>query len=804
MIAARWFILAFLCAPPLTARTAAELGVELHAAALDPDQCYRIRDLSFQKGDASLYLTDGLLIFGKPIGGRVVLAAFHASETLDDAEVLLRPPDRSERAALASYTGAPNLSEHFRNAVFLFTDGTAEALLRAVKESPIARPSPDMGTVVAQRLGGVARNLASSFQVRLVLDLLTGKPETGMFFAAFTGSKLGNFDMLYDPMTPEETVLGQVTSKGGSAAFDVWASFQTRARLQSGAAPPEDGRLSNYRIETIVQPSLDVEVITRVTWTPSRPIAGALGFEIAPQMDLTAAKIDGLAVEIYRGASMRAGLIRGRANEPFIIVLTEPMQPGRAYELEFHHRGRVISEAGNGVYFVGARTSWYPSRGLGHALFDLTFRVPRDLNVVATGALVEEREEGEQRIVHRKTSSPVRLAGFNLGKYEMVRVRRLDIEIELYANRTAETALTPRQPSTVIVPPPAWQSRGVPRRGAEIITLAPVPAPDPKARMTAMAEEVAGAMEWMSRTFGPPPLKSLTVSPIPGFFGQGFPGLLYLSTLSFLNEKDRPSIAHNVNLQLFYSEILYAHEAAHQWWGNLVAAATYRDDWIQEALANYSAFLILERRKGVRSLETVLDEARSNLLVETGGGKTVESAGPITWGLRLRGTTAPDPWRTITYDKGSWILHMLRRRMGDQAFLAFLGDLRKRYEYRTVTTEQFRALAAEHSPKGLPDAGLADFFDSWVYGTGIPTLQVTSAIKGKAPKRTLTVTVRQSGVGEDFSVDVPVEVRFAGVKEPTVKWVRTSGEPATFTVPLRGAVQKVELAPGFGVLAVRK
>ncbi len=804
MEAVRWLLLASLCALPLSARSAAELGAELHAAALDPDQCYRIRDLTFQKGDASIYLTDGVLVFGKPIGGRVVLAAFHASEDLDDAEILLRPPDRSERAALATYTGSPNLSEHFKDAVFLFTDGTAEALLAAVRESPSAKRSPDMGTVVNQRLGGVARNLASSFQVRIVLDLLAGQPEAGMFFAAFTGVKLGNFDMLYDPMSPEQMVLGQVTSKSTGPGFDVWASFQTRARTQSGEMPAQEGRLSDYRIETTVQPDLNVQVVTRVNWSPQRVMNGAIAFEIAPQMELTEAKIDGVPVEIYREASMRAGLIRGRANEPFIIVLPEPMQPGRTYALEFHHQGRVISEAGNGVYFVGARTSWYPARGIGHAIFDLTFRVPKDLNVVATGALVEEREEGAERIVHRRTTAPVRLAGFNLGRYEMVRVKKDGLDIEVYANRTAEAALAARPAPTLIVPPGLWPSRGTPRRTTEVIALAPPPPPDPKARMTALAEEVAGAMEWMSQIYGPPPLKTLTVSPIPGFFGQGFPGLLYLSTITFLNERDRPPVARNESMQTFYSEILYAHEAAHQWWGNLVAASTYRDDWLQEAFANYSAFLVLERKKGTRSLENVLEEARNNLVAQIDGGKTLESAGPITWGMRLRRPVAPDPWRTITYDKGSWIMHMLRRRMGDEAFLKFLGEVRKRYEYKSITTEQFRRIAAEFIPKGQPDPELLNFFDTWVYGTGIPSLQVTHAVRGAAPKRTLTVTVRQSGVPQEFSVDLPVEIRFAGVKAPVVKWVRTSDEPVSFTVPLRGAVQKVELAPGFGVLTQKK
>ena len=72
--------------------------------------------------------------------------------------------------------------------------------------------------------------------------------------------------------------------------------------------------------------------------------------------------------------------------------------------------------------------------------------------------------------------------------------------------------------------------------------------------------------------------------------------------------------------------MLQAHETAHQWWGNRVTAATYRDYWLMEALANYSALLYLER-EGRRAMESMLDSYRNALLVKNEAGQTVESAG---------------------------------------------------------------------------------------------------------------------------------------------------------------------------------
>ncbi len=796
-----WLILlALTLAAPLPAQVADGIAAELRDARLDESECYRVREFAFRRGDATFYLTDGYLIFGAPVHGVRVAAAFYAPETINDAEILLRPPDRGERASLAAHTGSPNLSEHFRQAIFIATDGSIERWRSELLENPAARPDLEMGLLLNSRFGGPARNLGQSFQVRLVHDLLNSQPELGIFYAALSGVRLGNFDFICDPLAREEVTVGAVSTQPGESGFKTWASFATRERQRERAEPPSFGKPRHFRIEATVHPDLRLEARTRVTWQSDLPLRGALGFDIAPAMEVTGASIDGVPVEVFRRESLRATLIGRNGNEPFLIVLPEPLQPGRTYELEFHHQGRVILDAGNSVYFVGARTNWYPARGLDFATFDLRFRVPANLQLVATGDLMSDTVEGDWREVHRRASSPVRMAGFNLGDYDSLALKRGSLSVEVFANRRAETALEPKR-QAIIIPGPPYPGRGAgpAQRSPQIITMPAPPAPDPRARMRDLAEEIADAMAWMTAQFGPPPLSLLTVSPIPGSFGQGFPGLLYLSTLAFLDESARPPAARGAAHQTFYEEILYAHEAAHQWWGNLVASSTYRDDWLQEALANYTALLILERRKGARALENALNSYRDLLLRPIAEGRTLESAGPITWGMRLRTGEQPDPWRAITYDKGSWIIHMLRRRMGDGAFFKFLRALRDRHQYDAITTEEFRELAAEFVPKDVPDRNLTDFFDHWVYGTGIPQLNLSHTVKGSL----LTLTLRQSGVPDEFTVDVPVEIRVAGRKEPLVRWIQSDAEPVQVTVKLPGALQRVELAPRQGILTLR-
>jgi aminopeptidase N len=209
--------------------------------------------------------------------------------------------------------------------------------------------------------------------------------------------------------------------------------------------------------------------------------------------------------------------------------------------------------------------------------------------------------------------------------------------------------------------------------------------------------------------------------------------------------------------------------------------------------------LYLEKRKGIRAVETVLASYKTHLLAKTGGGNAVDSIGPIVWGPRLHNSQAPDGWRVVTYEKGSWIMHMLRQRMGEERFLAMLGQFRQRYQFQAVTTDQFRRAVAEGLPPKSLDAQLEAFFDQWVYGTGIPALKLSHKVTGKAPAVQLTATITQSDVAEDFSALVPVEIQVAKGK-PLVRWVRTASEPVSFSVTLKQAPTKVLLDPNNSVL----
>ncbi len=121
---------------PALAATAADLGDEIQHVSLDPAECYRVLDLNFSKEDVKVYLASGYLVFSKPVRGTRLGAVFVASVEAGDADVLLLPPTRSERSSLATFTNSPNLEEHFKSAVFVFTDGTGDDLLAQLQNNP--------------------------------------------------------------------------------------------------------------------------------------------------------------------------------------------------------------------------------------------------------------------------------------------------------------------------------------------------------------------------------------------------------------------------------------------------------------------------------------------------------------------------------------------------------------------------------------------------------------------------------------------------------------------------------------------
>src|SRR5471032_441022 len=205
----RLLALALLLPFPQWGGTAADIARAIRENSFDRDECYRVRDLTLVKEDIRIYFTDGHLIFSKPVAGRRIAAVFAADVEGGDGEVILLPPDRAERRSLAAYIDSPNLDDHFRAMVLLFTGNDYEQLKSQLPANPTNKKTPDVGALLDEQWTPVLRNLGASFQARLTLDLLGPSRRTGLFAALVSSGKLGNFDLIYDPESAEQVLAGQ-------------------------------------------------------------------------------------------------------------------------------------------------------------------------------------------------------------------------------------------------------------------------------------------------------------------------------------------------------------------------------------------------------------------------------------------------------------------------------------------------------------------------------------------------------------------------------------------------------------------
>jgi tetratricopeptide (TPR) repeat protein len=235
-------------------------------------------------------------------------------------------------------------------------------------------------------------------------------------------------------------------------------------------------------------------------------------------------------------------------------------------------------------------------------------------------------------------------------------------------------------------------------------------------------ETIRRSLDYYERAFGPYPLDHLTVVTLPRRYSQSFLGFVTLSD-SILP----PNVAPGGTSMEWYRSTTIAHEVAHQWWGNLIGWSSYRDQWLSEAMANYSAmqFWADTEEGGAAFLAEMSAGWRQTLSQPTPVGRTVEALGPIVLGERLNSTLADNGYRAIVYRKGAVVLAMLARIVGQQPFNAMMRSLAEVASNRVVSTKTFLE-ALEH----MSGLDLDGFANRYIYGTGIPKVYYDYEISG--------------------------------------------------------------------------
>ena len=162
--------------------------------------------------------------------------------------------------------------------------------------------------------------------------------------------------------------------------------------------------------------------------------------------------------------------------------------------------------------------------------------------------------------------------------------------------------------------------------------------------------------------------------------------------------------------------LVIAHEVSHQWWGGVVGWASDRDQWIGEAMAEYSASLYGRKRlhgelSGVESTSGWQKELAG--LLKT--GRSIESLGPVVLGRRLDSSLSSDAYRLIAYKKGAVIVGMLAGLVGEEKLPQALRQVAQMSAGKRISTRDFLALLEQ-----VTAAELDGFAERFIYGTGLP------------------------------------------------------------------------------------
>ncbi len=198
-------------------------------------------------------------------------------------------------------------------------------------------------------------------------------------------------------------------------------------------------------------------------------------------------------------------------------------------------------------------------------------------------------------------------------------------------------------------------------------------------------------------------------------------------------------------------ESVVAHEIAHQWFGDSVTESTWADLWLSEGFATYFAALFIQKYDGEDAFRTYMRDAAQRYL------KFEKQAS-----FPIHDTETKDLMSLLNpnnYEKGAWVLHMLRGRLGDEAFFKGLRDYYNAHKEANATTEDLRAALEKSSGKDLKQ-----FFGRWVYGAGHPRYELTWKSIGRSSGTSVIVHLNQSQTGDAFLDPVPVEFIVNGKK----------------------------------------
>ncbi len=738
---------------------AASVWNALSSPAMDPAKSARTENVEIIRDRVHITLLDGTIQFAQPVNGVTFAAAFHGK-----GRVQVEPPNPIEAQQLALFTKQDKLDLPFTDATFSFTDGLADEVAKQVKWQTAEAANDDL---YAKRQKE-REDLGESAQPRLLQGILSADRARNAFFLADlkTATK-GWVEFEFDALSPEEIGIARWVDIGPVKNHDLWMSFpaggHTSAEAWKDPQAKEDFSIRAFHINSVVTSGAELRSTARLDIEPRLSGQSVLIFGLDSNLRVDSIKDGhGSALNFYQS---RENKDRYQSYGNYVaVILAQALQPDSPQSLEFQYGGkRAIRKAGSGNYFCES-SGWYPERPnsfSARADFDLTFHSPKNSVLVATGEKTGETIDGNTRVTTWKSEIPLAVAGFAYGDYKVANDKAGEVAVDIYANREPDDLMAQLQR--------LFESGAV--QGA-VGTLTP------SAMAKTMGQEMANTIRVFSSYFGPYPYKHLSVTslPISYSYGQGWPGLIYLWSGSFLDSTQRHEIGLPDGVQL--TDFFRAHESSHQWWGHRVGWKSYHDQWLSEGFAEFSGNLYVQYRQNMKEYVNRWRREKELLKTKDFKGHTVESLGPIWMGQRIASSeTGGGSYQDLIYSKGGYVLHMLRMQFSDSRnpdpdhfFKDMMQDYCKTFDNKAASSEDFKAIVEKHMTRAMDLDGnhkMDWFFNQYVYGIGMPQYNFHASVEATADGKThIKGEVTRSGVPDKWKDAIPL---YAHMGDKTVR-----------------------------------
>jgi peptidase M1-like protein len=758
--------------------------------------------------DAARFHLNGTVCFVAPVQGKVTGAVF-----VGEGNLVLEPPLDAERRSIGLLTKEAEFSEKFSEMALRFTDDTYDEI-KKVGSTASGSCSPG---ILSDSQNALRKRLRYNLSARILQDVLSTEP--GALFVAFIHGKRYSDKLVYalDPhgapplaiatsgehafvisLSPEEVEL--LTYEDNKAGY--WAAFHLSPEYKAGSATGTQKNavisIEHQQLDTSIGKNAHLNGKAETTVISQVNGLRVVPFDLYRTLRVQSASLDGQALPFIQEDK--------NEDSQYFVILPKPLNKGEKAAIVTVYDGKdAVMNTGGGNYFPIARENWYPNNpgaALGeYTQYDLTFRIPKNMKIAATGTMVSENNQGDQSVSVWKSEVPLSVAGFNFGRFkkDSVDLQKPPFTIAAYANE--------EPPDWVRSLQHAASGDDIPVMGQSHITGYALGNMETTGLNKKAMAEGQVAIQIYSDYFGPSSYKHLAVTQQTACdFGQAWPALVWIPICYYFDTTVRHQLGLDFGDRGYWRSVT-PHEVAHQWWGHTVGFNSYRDQWMSEGFAELSASLYLQMvySKEPKRYMEFWDDQRELLTMRDKEGYRAIDVGPLTMGYRLNNSRAGvNVTRDLIYPKGGYILHMIRMMMhdrqgGDQKFKETMRDFVQTYANRAATTEDFKAMVEKHMTPEMDIDGnhrMDWFFNEYVYGTALPSYKFDYSFDtGADGDVVFNFKLAQSGVNDRFAMLVPIYLELANGNVAFLGRARVAGNTSIDQkVPLKGLKERPKRA----------